>query len=162
MKKTAKVISAILSTAIAVSASAAVAVSACASQYTYSENHNRISCTNGYVDNGKAVYSVKASKGAHTSASVKVKSITGGYMDMNKEIALKADTDTTDANVTVTYQGSDEAFDYFNITVDNNNGGVRYYAVNLTAYWSQYGEKAKDTNNGIGQTADGAGYELKF
>ena len=149
MKKTTKVIGAVLSAIMTVSAVSALSMTASASEYTRIENHSKV------------VFEVKALKGAQ-SVYVNVESKTGGYMDLNNTVALKVNETVTVANAAAAYEGSDDGYDYFKVTVDSENGGVKFLSVNVKAYRDNFADRTKDTDTNDGKTQDGTGYELDF
>lgn len=161
MKKTTKVIGAVLSAIMTVSAVSALSMTASASEYTRIENHSKVNCIHRYIENGKAVFEVKALKGAQ-SVYVNVESKTGGYMDLNNTVALKVNETVTVANAAAAYEGSDDGYDYFKVTVDSENGGVKFLSVNVKAYRDNFADRTKDTDTNDGKTQDGTGYELDF
>lgn len=160
MKKTTKVIGAVLSAVTAVSMSAAVAMTASASQYVYVENHNKIDCMHRYFENDKAVFVVKAMKADNRNAYF---TVTSASDDGDKTVVAELEINQlvngggATENIFAHHDYSDETYDYFKVYADL---GDEYDTVSLKAYFSLYADKEMATDAAYGSLAEGSGYVL--
>lgn len=157
MKKSVKVISGILSAAIAVVASAAMAVTANASQYMYSENHKTVDCIHRWYDSARdeAVFVVKTHRGEHSMAYFTVTSTsedktTVASLSLTEMYRGGGATENVFAN----YEGSDEEYDYYNVYADL----TEYNNASIKVYFSQYCERSMATDTSNGSMTEGSGF----
>lgn len=159
MKKTTKVISAVLSAAIAVVASAAMAVSASASQYRYVENHEKVNCMHRWIENEEAVFSVKVQKAEHRMAYCTVTSKNAdnelfAYIDLNT--AANEGICKSFQNAYAKFDYSDDQYDYFHVYADI----TEFDTASIKVYYGQYGDRAMATDTSIGSYDEGNGFFL--
>lgn len=157
MKKTTKVISAVLASAIAVVASAAMAVSASASQYMYSENRNTVDCIHRWydADRDEAVFVVKTHRGEHSMAYC---TVTSASEDKTTVASLSftqmGNGGGATENVVAHFEGSDEEYDYYNVYAYLNE----YDNASIKVYFSQYCERSMATDTFNGSMTEGNGF----
>ena len=160
MKKTVKVISGILSAAVAVCARTAMAITANASQYMFSENHSTVDCIHRWYDaeHDSAVFVVKTHRGEHSTAYC---TVTSTSEDKTTEAYLSFTQmgrgGASNQNVVAHFEGSDEEYDYYNVYAYM----TEYDNASIKVYFSQYCERAMATDTSNGSMTEGNGFAVR-
>lgn len=160
MKKTTKILSAIVLCAIMIVMGT---VTAFATNYThchnepavYTENHNVLDCTNRYKDNnGLFHFTLKVPKGSSLS-SINI------HLTLDNAGGSWYCYTLSDLSSKITYLRSDDKSDYYELVTSSygsDGTGVKLYCYYSGSNYSDGYYMA--TDNGYGQTTEGRGYWL--